>query len=200
MTSYVAVANIALIHMGQSPIISLDDPYPATVMKARYESVRDAEIRRRRWRFSMARASLAADSVAPEASPYSLRYPLPSDFLALVQVGDFYWGPDLSNYRLGSDAPYQLEGRYILTNMGAPLKIRYARRVTDPGLFDAAFVESYGARLAFETCEKITQSSTKKDEMRAVYALAIKEAATANALENPSESIQDGSWVIGRRG
>ena len=84
--------------------------------------------------------------------------------------------------------------------MGAPLRIRYVQRVTDPGRFDPAFAEALGKRLAMECCEKITGSTTKVQAAKDQYALAISEATRANALENPPESIADDTWVVGRLG
>lgn len=200
MTSEVSICNGALIKLGADTILALtDNNNRARTMNARYESVRDAELRRRRWRFSISRASLAALSAAPVSGNYAKQFQLPSDCLRILNVGDVQPGADLSDYRnMHDSAYYSLEGRKILTNMAAPLTLRYVAKITDASLFDPAFAEALSARLAWENCERITQSNTKRELAMSDYKTAIKEAIAANALEVPPQPSSDDTWVMAR--
>lgn len=198
MASETEVINVGLSKLGTNRCTSrLDTGKGPEEMNARYDSIRDAELRRNRWRFSLKRTELTALSSVPIGTQYTLEYQLPSDCLQLIQVNEFYCA-SLTDYRGSDEAPFSLEGRKILTCFPAPLFIRYVARITDATQFDACFVESLGARLAYETCEAITGSSSKKQDMMADYKQAIDEAKMANAIETPAQAIADDSWVTAR--
>ena len=206
MTSQIEVANRALSKLGESRITSLaDDIKAAREVSAAFDSVRDAELRAHGWSFAMTRAQLAAD-VVPPAYGYAHSYQMPTDLLRIWQTGEWYWsGPDLSDYRNSDGAPYVIEGRSILTSEGrsstgtpAPLRIRYLRRVTDTGLWDATFVEAFACKLAIEVCEALTQSQSKKSTAWNEYDIAIKRAMRCNAIELPPEYVSDDSWITAR--
>lgn len=199
MTSEVSVANRALTLLGADLIIALtDDNNRGRTLNANYAPIRDAELARRRWRFSIKRTSLPALSAVPD-SGYGKQYQVPNDFLKLIEGGDLTSGPDFTNYRGGGNALYSREGDKILTNLPAPLHIRYIARITDASLFDAPFTESLAARLADECCERLTQSDSKRQICMAAYKRAVSEATRANALEVPSESEADNEWLAVRR-
>lgn len=198
MTSEVSIANRALTLLGADTIIALtDDNNRGRTMAANFEAIRDAELDRHRWRFSIKRANLPALASAP-LFQYGKQYQVPVDFLKLIEGGDLVSGSDLTDYRTGSSALWSREGDKILTNLAAPLHIRYIARITDTSLYSPSFAESFAARLADECCERITQSDSKRQICMAAYKRAIKEAIRANALEVPPESQADSEWVTAR--
>jgi len=197
-TSDVAICNRALHKLGAGTITSLsENKEKARVMNVAFEPVRRAELRRHRWRFSIKRASLAALAAAPD-SDYSFQYQLPNDFLRLIEGGALTNMADLTDFRASSTALYSVEGGKILTNIGAPLPIRYIADITDASLFDSCFVESFAARLALESVERITESTTKRADLAQDYRTSIREATRANALEVAAESSADSEWVTAR--
>jgi hypothetical protein len=198
--SEVQIANLGLQILGAPSIIALtEDTLSAREMNLAFASVRDAELNRRRWRFSIVRVSLPAMLVTPD-SDYPYQYQLPGDFIRLIEGGDIKTVVDMSDYRGGFGAQYQIEGRKILTSLPAPLKIRHISRVTDTTLYTPAFDMAFAACLAYQTCEKITQSTQKQAMCRATYKEAIREAAVAQALELASEVQGDDTWVMARAG
>jgi hypothetical protein len=197
--SNVAIANRALSKLGEDRITSFaDDSKPARAIAACFDIVRDAELRRRRWKFALTRTSLAALADAP-AFGYAYAYQLPADCLRVWSVGDAAPGAVISEYRTSLDAPeWQIEGRTILTDYGAPLKIRYTSRVEDPQQFDAAFVESLAARLAMECADELTGMASRVDKAMTDYNIAIREAVRANAIESAPDPLPDDEWVLSR--
>ncbi len=201
MSSIVSICNRALTKLGANRITSLDDNVKgARVMSSMYDAVRRAEIRSHRWSFALMRASLPALTAVP-AWGFNLQYQLPSDFLRLDQLEMiFAWFGD--QYRWSTAdfdaALYAVEGGKILTNLPAPLNVRYARDITDPNLFDATFEESLACKLAMEGCEDLTQSSTKFQQVATQYADAIKSAIRANAIERPPQQLAESEWIIAR--
>jgi len=191
------IANRALTKLGDERILALtDDTKAGRVMSSMFDQVRDAELRRHRWNFALKRASLMALSAAPDWG-YAYQYPMPSDFLTLVQVGEFYIRPMTK-----AKGPWHVEssdsGSVILCDMQAPLRIRYVKRVENSGLFDPLFVEVLACRLAFEACETLTQSASKKAAASEEYKAALSEAARCNALENPPDEYPRGTWLEAR--
>ena len=198
MASEVSICNRALQLLGADTIIALtDDTSRARTMATAYQAVRDAELERRKWRFAIKRVQLAALSTAPVFG-YAYQYQVPNDYLRLIPGGDLVSVADLSDYRTGSSALYVVEGDKILTDLGAPLSIRYLARIEDSATFSPSFSEALSARLADDCCERITQSDSKRQLAMAAYSRAVKEAVRANAIEAAPESQADGEWIMAR--
>jgi hypothetical protein len=204
MASIISVCNRALTKLGSNRITSLDDNTKAArVMSANYDAVRRAEIRSHRWSFAMARTQLPALAAAPVWG-FARAFQLPADNLRLDFIDSFYlwdWvGYDgfYRGFTGGSTTPFAVEGGQILTDISAPLNVRYARDITDPNVFDAAFAESLACKLAMEACEDLTQSSTKFQQVATEYADAIKTAKAVNAIERPPERLAESDWIIAR--
>jgi hypothetical protein len=198
--SAVSICNRALQMLGADSIINLsEDSNKARALNIAYEPVRDAELHRRRWRFAIKRASIPASAVAPD-SDFNRQFPVPNDFLRLVPGGDIRQLADMSDFRSGTSQMYSIEGGMILTDLPAPLAIRYIYRVTDPALFNPSFAEALSARLAHTCCERITQSDSKQQLAWGYYKQAIREAVVANAIEGAPESQADDTWVMARLG
>jgi hypothetical protein len=189
MASDVTIANRALTKLGADRILLLsDETQAARVINSMFYDVRDAEIRRYTWKFSIKRTSLPALVEAP-AWGYQYQYPLPDDYLGLVQVNEFYSRPR------DRKAPWSIEGGRLLCDFEAPLNVRYKARIENAALFDALFVEVFACKLAMEACEALTQSSTKHDAAAQAYKFALSEAARQDALENPPEEFPWGSFL-----
>ncbi len=174
-----------------------DDLKPAREAKAVWDIALEAMLAGYNWSFAMGRDSLSADVAAP-AHIYALQYQLPSDSLRLVYLADRYVGADLTDYRTAPMPEFQIEGQKILTNIGAPLLIRYVKRITDTGLMPPPFVSCFGARLATLLAESLTQSSTKRQDAEVEFRKAISIAIRANAIEMPPEKLADDEWVLSR--
>lgn len=199
MASNVEIANSALTKVGATRITALTDNIKAArEINAVFEIRRDYLLRTHNWSFAMTRTTLPALDDAP-AWGYTSLYQLPTDCLRVVQVDDMWVVPGLADYTSGPDSePYKITGRRIETDIGAPLKLRYIKRVTDPAQFDAAFVEVFASDLADQVCEALTQSNTKREATRAVLRQALLEAVRSNAIELPPEAIPDDSWILSR--
>lgn len=204
MASDVEIVNRALTKLGAERILSLtDDVKNARVMNSMFVSVRDAELRRHNWNFAVKRASLAASTTDPDWG-FDNAFPLPSDFLRLLDIDGSWSAVGLSDYVGYDNAIFRIETvgddniKCIVTDLSAPLLIRYTRRVTDANLMDSAYIEALACRLAAEGCESITQSNSKRDLAMREYNDAISSAILANAIENPPSALADDSWVMSR--
>jgi hypothetical protein len=185
--SNVAIVNRALQKLGAERIESLTQDHPnARSMNAAFEQVRDAELRRYVWTFAIKRASIAADASDTLWGDWN-QYSLPNDFLRLIRDDETGHAPD-----------WRIEGLYIITQDAAPLEIRYVAKITDPNYFDSLFVEALACKLAVETCEEITQSTSKAQRVRGDYDFAIGEAKRISAIEKEAQEFPEDSWLTAR--
>lgn len=201
MSSDTEIANRALTKLGDQRILSLgDDTNAGRTMNSLYTQVRDAELARHHWKFGIKRTSLVA-LAAPPAWGFAYQFPLPPDYLGIVQVNDYYLRPMTK-----AKAPWSVEragddsGLVLVTDLQAPLKIRYNSRVSNAGLLHPLFVDLFAAKLAYEACEAITQSSAKKKDCQDDYQYALTEAARVDAIELPPDELPWGSWLDSRNG
>lgn len=198
MASKIQICNRALSKLGADRITSLDDDNKsARAMKSAFDFVRDAELRAHTWNFSVARAELAALSTAPVWG-FSYEYAVPEDFIKLLEIRDLYSNANTLDYRTAPAPLWQMEGGLLKTDAEAPIYIRYVYRVTDTAAYDTLFVEALACRLAAETAEEITESSGKVQTAWKLYERAVLEALKADAIEQPTDWMNDDSWVLGR--
>jgi hypothetical protein len=185
MSSVVDVCNKALDKLGHGAITSLSDGTKAANLCDRaWPLVRDQVLRDHPWNFAVKRAVLAASNTAPEWG-FSAKFPLPSDNLRLVEVRDL------------STSEYSVEDGCIQADADT-LYIRYVYRVTDPNRYDSLFIDAAACRLAFELCEALTQSNTKKDALSQEYEDSLTRARRVDGQENPPQQYEEDDWIAVR--
>jgi hypothetical protein len=182
MPSVVDICNKALDKLGHGPITSLEDgTKAANLCNRNWGMVRDEVLRDHPWNFAVKRTSLAASTETPSWG-FTYKFPLPADNLRLLEVRDL------------STAEYQVESGHILAN-DAILYIRHIRKVTDPNEYDHSFINAVAVRLAFELCESLTQSSTKKGELWEEYKQSKIDAKGVDGQENPPQQFEEDEWI-----
>lgn len=199
MASEVDIVNLGLTLLGEARISSLDDPVKqAREAKAIYEMTRDALLAGYNWCFAFGREQLPALADAPPFG-FDRQFQLPSDCLRVVMVGDVYVGVDLTDYRGAPAEEYTIEERKILTDWAAPLNLKYVKRVSNTALFQSNFAKAFGAQLAMDLCEALTQSDTKRDRAEKAFNREISLAVRANAIQLPPQKFPDDEWLLARR-
>lgn len=188
--------------LGAASINAITDQLnQARALNAVWNLERDSELRKHRWKFAIVRGSLPALADAPASGPFTQWFNLPANCLRVLDVGDSYPAADLSDYRSGpSSDDYSIEGGKILSNLAAPLSIRYIQQITDPTQWDSAFCSMLAARLAYVTCFRITQSNALQKDCMAAYKDARNDAIRANALETTPTFPADDTWIASRLG
>lgn len=194
MADYVTVANLALSKLGEDD--QLRDPdqdsHAARSVRAVWTPVRRAVLRKGNFNFAMARAELAAQ--APTALgyrspyPYTNRFPVPADFVRLVEVLD---PAEIREH-------YNFERKAILANTDGPVFVRYVGDVEDVGDWDDLFVEAFAARLAYQIADRITGDRGRKADCWNEWRDAIGKAGGVDAKEDPPIDAYDSSWVTAR--
>ena len=195
--SAVAICNQALARVAQGPIVNLDDgDRLSRLCKLHYAPKRDALLRDYRWKFAIARTSLPASATAP-VSGWARAYTLPTDCLRVLSAGDM--DPEFDP---GCSDKWDREGDAIVTDMAAPLDIRYIRRVSDETRFDPTFVDAFALYLAMYLAPSVKElDSGLAANMRQEFDFVLSRARHTNAIESRSRQRyrSNSDWVNGRR-
>lgn len=209
-TTNVSIANRALQIVGSPPISSLqENSRGARAMNTAYTPVLLSELRKNYWNFAIRRASLPADAVGPSFGKANY-FTLPPDFLDLANpdmVFGVAGGGTLAGNQILAGTPiitgspivdWQIEGNKVATNQVAPLNIRYISSAVTESMFDPCFDEAFAAALAMQTCEEITQSNTKLQNISQMYDNAIEIAKKRNAFEGRPIQPPTDTYIISR--
>ena len=186
MTSLVGIYNEALTIL-RAERIQAESESNGQHMAAVWPTVRDATLRRHPWNFAIARASLAVDSVAP-AFGWARAFTLPTNpyCLRVLRIAD------------SPKATFEVEGRKILTDEAAPLKVQFISRVTDPTVYDAAFVEAAALQIAAKTAFAITGSRALAARLGDEAKAATKGARGADGQETGAREALDSEFIDSR--
>ncbi|MBI1213957.1 MAG: hypothetical protein GC190_21050 [Alphaproteobacteria bacterium] len=187
--SEVAICNLALQEIGRGMMITAldENSQAARACRLRYPYARDATLRGYDWNFASARAELAALS-DPPAFGFANQYELPADCLRVRAIEN------------GEADDWRVEGRRILTDMGAPIFVKYTARVTDPAQFDPLFVAALAARVAADIAVSLSESTSKAQGLWQIYLGKLHEAWKNDAIEGQPDALPQGSWVGARFG
>lgn len=191
MASDVDIVNAALTHLGQRKITDIgEDSAAGKISALRYQDVRDATLRGHRWNFAIRRTSLAAEVATPEYG-YALAYTQPAEPFYCLRV------LEVEGAREDGDI-WKIEGRSILTDLASPIKIQYVWRNEDPETYDSLFREALAAALALDWAEKLTKTSTVKDEMERLHTLKMAEARSVDGQEDMRRPMVGETYITSR--
>lgn len=185
MTSVIEICNRALSNkLGESTITSLlDDSKAAKSVNLAYPYVRDLVLNLHVWNCTVDRATLAP-LVAPPDHKYQYAYQQPADCIKILEVD--------------TDYDWVKEGETILTDEGSSLLIRYQKKVTDPSCYGPLLIECIITRLAYDICEEITQSTSKKQELAQDFQRVLIAAKTLDAQEGSPSNLKEDDWITVR--
>ena len=65
-------------------------------------------------------------------------------------------------------------------------------------MFTPAFVNYLATKIAYEACEELTQSNTKKKIIGQDMEMAARKAIQFDRMQNPPDMMQDGTWIDSR--
>src|SRR5688572_8267905 len=103
------ICNIALGHLGEAPITSLnEDSKAAWACNLHYALTRDELLRGHRWNFAKDRVQLSELAEGP-AFGWARQFQLPADCLRVLEFNDQEIGDWISE-------EYEIEGRRLLTD------------------------------------------------------------------------------------
>jgi hypothetical protein len=191
--SDIGVANYALQKLGAERVESFDQNHPnARSVKAVFDTIKRAELRRYHWGFATRRTILAADTAQTVWGNYN-RFTTPTGFIRLIFDDETGQRTD---WRLESDDTDTL---FIVTKDVAPLYIKYIHEVKAANLYDALFENAFATKMAFEMCEEVTGSGGRKKSLKDDYKTAIAEAKRVGSIEKMAIEFPEDTWISERR-
>jgi hypothetical protein len=188
VASQIQICNLAIGYLGAEPILNIDEETKTgRVCKLVWDIVRDEMLVEHAWNFA---TKLAGPLALLEDAPvydWSYAYELPGDCLRLLQADS--GGERVIMVTMGST---------ILSN-SEDIYIRYIYRVTQPGLFPAAFVSAMAARLGAELALTLTDSQGRFEGLYKLYQMRMGQAKLQDTRENNNpDSVESDSWLESR--
>ena len=155
--SDVHICNLALDHLNQKNITSLDEETKISKKcKQWYDLVRKSLLTNLNASFSIGRAVLPEIKNFVPIYGYEKGYALPTDCLQVLNLGN-----PLENEM------YQIEGGYFYCNRDIQnVEVRYIKDVKDVTKFDSEFVELFALALAEAICVPLTEDLEKRNMLR----------------------------------
>lgn len=200
MTSAVAIANLALTKVGGKRIVLPTENTAANnAVNAVFDFVRRAELESNTWRFASKRAELSAETTAP-AFGFGLSYILPADCLRVTEIGGAgsIWYPDPLGIEAEQVMPYEIEGRRILTNITAPLQIKYVFDETVVANWSANFSMMVGTRIASQVSFDLSDTAALGDRLEREYYSCLTRAVLSNEIQQPANRRPASTWAAAR--
>lgn len=189
------LTDVQLINGGLSKISAnrIRSIAPATTslevfMASNYQHWKRTEIVKRRWVFATEEHyKLTLESTRTDGVEKPYKYAMPVDCLRPLRTKNTEWIQ---------------RGKYIFSGQ-SELYIDYIKNVSEAD-FDPMFDEVLQCRIAYESVEFVSQSSTKKDFAYGLYKDAVDMAGQCNAFIIGPEDIQESdeaySWLGARHG
>lgn len=104
---------------------------------------------------------------------------------------------------LGASANHSLEDwlfddGYLVSSDSGPIVLRFVADITDVRLMHPMFCEGLGARIGFEVCEALTQSTQKKSTIAQTYQKFMSEARLVDAIEQGQVEPPEDEFIVVR--
>lgn len=195
-TSAVAICNLALDHLNEAPISSIESPSSKieSVLARWYDVSRKAVLQLIAWNFAIKRTTISSNATAP-AFGYDLAFDLPADFVKLVSIGDY-----------GLIKNYKIEGNQILLDSDtsqitstSSLKLVYVSDFKNVAQMDALFIETLALHIAYKIGNKITNNASLIGQAGDLYRESLSEAARVDGQQSPPTRIERSKFRRARR-
>ncbi len=188
MASEVGIANAALRKLGQSPITDFsENSKAARIANERFADVRDELLSRHPWNFAMRRVLLPVNATAP-AWGFTNAFTLPADYIRVFEVN----GEDENSGK------WKVEDGAIVTDLDAPLEIRYVYRVVDANRMVSGFREALASVCAADWAEDITGDDSVVKAKAGKATIAVAQARSNDGQEGIPDQVEADEWLNAR--
>lgn len=195
MASKLDIYKQALVHIGKAGITALtDDVESRHVFDTAWTGVVEEAFNSGDWNFAKKSALLVWNEGATPATGWSYAMDYPADYMRTLAVSP----------RPRFDEPfydYADEGGLLSANTN----VIYLRYISDDNTDDTTtwptmFWRYVALFLAYETCEKLTNGSTKQEDLEKRLERALRKARSVDARNENNKLLPTGSWLRARRG
>lgn len=195
MATKLIVWKQALIHLGKDTIVTLTDDVEARyVFDGAWDGVVEEAFNEGDWNFAKRSASLVASSTGTAAPGWQYVWDYPDDYYRTLAVSP-YAGFKQKFY------DFLDEGGFLHSNT-TPIYLRYISNALIDNVEDwpTMFWRYVAMKLAFETCDRITNGSTKQADLEKRLGKSLRQAKSVDARNENNKRIDTGSWMQARRG
>jgi len=193
--------NLALAHIGQSPIQSLEEQNTASRFCNRfYDAILEVVIADYNWSFNTKISDTLAE-VDITVNEWAYAYSLPPDFLIPVKILEtsvdtdgttIYTTPDES-----TPIPFEIMGDYLYTNQQTP-KIKYIFNNVNTAKQSSQFYMAFSYKLAAALAIPVAGKQGLSDSMEVRYERMIGKAKTTDSAAD-KVSLNDGQAYVDAR-
>lgn len=186
-----SIYNMVLDRLAEESILgTTDDKAVARWLNRNYPVQRDLLLQKHPWNFAVRRAALAEDVETP-AFEWGHQFTVPSDCLRVLPITS-------DGLRASAMTPFVVEGGKILTDMTAPLKIRYIARITNPSYFTPMFANLLATVLAANFAHWMTGKAGYAKFVQDMLPGLIADAQLIDSLEGTPEPPDDNDIIAVR--
>jgi hypothetical protein len=212
----VDAANLALAHLGQAPIGTLEeDNIRARSARQWLGTARESMLREKWWSFAKGWIQPASDA-KQSLGPLKTRYIMPEDCLRVRYLDDGHgniydeesgaWDLEAAQVTI-SDV--LIEATVLVTNItqktltggGLGFWVAYTKNIKEVRLWDAVFLEAFSYELAGLMARKLARSRTMAAELHTMAHDKVMSAAAIDSKETSRKTIsRTPTWVRARSG
>lgn len=194
VTTKTGIANIALSLLKVDAVTSIDPPDSRSKAAKKaaqwYDESRREVLADHTWNFAMKRAQLPAAAEAP-AFGYTNKFLLPADYVRVATIGD----------ELNPETEYTVEDGYILTDLAAPIDLRYVFDQEDVTKYSPKFIQCLARKLATHLAYDFTGNRSMVETMDRAYTEMLSDARGIDGQEAPPQGkIRNSKWAHARYG
>lgn len=189
-TSEIVACNLALSHIGQSPIVSLEDANEsARALNRIFTISRDVALRAKNWKF--AKVKIALVEIADQTIPgWIYVYGYPAKALCVRKVFIDIESPDPEKMEYDTMFIPALSRKVIVTNVENAY-VEYTYQVENAELWDTSFIMALSFLLAAQVAKPLTANDDIAKLMLQIYGSLVSDAARINdgeSYKKPTES------------
>lgn len=198
MPSKLEIYNGALIEIGERMLSSLTESgEPRRVLDAVYDRVVGECLAMGSWNFAMETVQLDADTGVTPNFGYSEVFAKPADWVRTHGVSQ----DEFMTYPM---TQYFDDSTYLSADV-SPIYVRYVSNDTGMGLDLSKWTQNFTRyvelELAERVCDRLTQNSSKRDEIMKRRDKARRTALNHDAMNEPNPKFPPpGGWTVSRWG
>lgn len=196
MTDKLSVWNGALVMIGERTLASLtENREPRRVLDTVWPMALRYVLEQGFWNFAMRSAAIEYDPNISPSFGYSFAFEKPSDWIRTAALSaEATFRDPLRDY--------VDEAGYWWSNTD-PIYVRYVsddiQYGGDLSRWPATFHRYVESHLASLLCERLTQNSSKLDDLRKIERARLTDARSKDAMADPPGVMPLGQWVRARR-
>lgn len=195
MATKLDVYKTAALHLGKATINSLTDDIPARyTFDIAWQGVVEEALNEGDWNFSKKTVELLADPLALSHLGWNYAFVYPADYIRTVYVGT------TANSDGATNGYEDISGALYSNNDKLYLHYISSDAASDVESWPTMFWRYVALKLAFETCDRLTEGTSKTEQLFQRCKKALRQAKNIDARNNPVQEIPAGSWLRARRG